>query len=108
MFVTLENCAKNRKLEVPNRRYPKLAVASIKGLGNCTHNSNTMNKSLMSQTKLFKYIFTVCKQSCRKVIFSQVSVILFTGGLCPRGPLSVGSLCPGGVCLEGLCPGESV
>ena len=64
---------------------------------------------LKSPKKLL--IFTARKQSCGKVMFLNLSVILFTGGgvsvgggLCPReGRCPRGSLCPGG-----LCPGGGV
>ena len=54
-----------------------------------------------------------CQQrSCGKVMFSQASVILFTGGSLSQHAPQVtwlgGSLSKGGLCLEGLCLGVSV
>ena len=67
-----------------------------------------------------KYGFTTFyfyrpQRSCGKVMFSQASVILFTGGgcLCPsmhhrshdQGGLSPGGLCPGGSVYRGSLSG---
>ena len=42
------------------------------------------------------------QQSCGKVMFLYLSVILFTGrGLCPGGVSVQGGLCPGGVSVWG-------
>ena len=68
-------------------------------------------------------VITGRKPSCRKVMFLHVSVILFTGGLCPGESLSRGVSVRGvsvqgfsvqgestsrGVSVRGLCPGGSL
>ena len=44
------------------------------------------------------YIFTVRKRSCGKVMFSHLSVILFTGG---GGACVAGGIMAGGTCMVG-------
>ena len=64
---------------------------------------------------LHNYIFTARKRSCGKVMFLQVSVILFTGGgaipACIAGGIpacraaGLRGIWPGGACSGGLLPG---
>ena len=52
-------------------------------------------------------IFTVRNSSCRKVMFSQASVILSMGGMCARGVCMVGSMHDGGHAWHGgMCGRE--
>ena len=62
------------------------------------------------------FLWSYCRpqMKLRKVMFLHLSVILFTGGLCPGSSQSERGLCPGGsLCREihvqeGLCPVVSV
>ena len=54
------------------------------------------------QAKVLRYlIFTVRNSSCGKVMFSQASVILFTGGRAWQGACMAGGMCGRGVCMAG-------
>ena len=71
------------------------------------HKMTLMHSNVSLVTR--HHFITACKRSCGNVIFSQVSVILFTGGVClvrGGGDCYWGGAWSGGVCSEGcLLPG---